>query len=224
MENRVDEFCLWLIQAVIIPITIGTLEGWSTGYFQKLNEYEDECEKMFEHLRQEEIAQEEEEDIDKKTKYLLINKIWNFFTPKNVTYIVFATQFLHLIYAVYVGKQFPVQPLSDFENSNIIWETVCLCARDATIAMNSHILILRLSCRVIYDVGLNIISNFKNTNNDNNDNDGPKNDTNENVMNDTSDSNLQTTLIFSDIHNNNLSQNDTSDKKIENWVEILDID
>lgn len=180
MENRVDEFCLWIIQAIIIPITVGTIEGWSTGYFEELDKYEEECRQIFGDFSNSEESEESEDshatplikqntnentNTDFKTKFL------NLFTGKNTMYFILATQAIHLIYAVYVGKQFPVQPLSDFENSNIVWETVCLCARDATIAMNSHILILRLSCRVIYDVGTSMYTNFKSTeNNENNEN------------------------------------------------------
>lgn len=235
MENRVDEFCLWIIQAFVIPLCVESVGAWSTGYFDELAEYDDECRKQFgrpSQTEERELMKQLSEEIEAEKKNQTF--FWKLFNGKNIMYVVFATQIIHLIYSVYVGKQFPVQPLSDFENSNIIWETICLCARDATIQMNHHILVLRLGCRVLYDVSNSLFSFYLNTSNSTS-TDDKKNDDNNNPN--TTIDNTEDSLENISEYNLNVSdidlsshyiwiKNEKNDRNTDNetWIEILNID
>lgn len=219
MENRVEEFCLWIIQAIIIPGFVGGMEGWLTGSFEELDQYEDECREMFGRPSREEETAIKLKAAEEAAKNEHI--IWKYINGKNAMYVLIFTQVVHLIYAVYIGKQFPVQPLSDFENTNVVWETICLCARDATIQMNAHIIALQIGCRVIYQKSFEfyktyIKSTTKDDTTDTTDTNGNGN-SNGSDGTTTTDSNDSENLFF-------FKKNNDTEKNNDFWSDITDID
>jgi hypothetical protein len=145
MDKAVNEFCGWIITTIIAPISIDLLEGWFSGVFDNLDIYEDEYRQKYGRPSiEEEQALLKLEEEKKNT-----NLIWKYINLKNGFWLIVITQVIHLGYSIYIGKQFPVEPMSNFENSHIVWQTICLSIRDATIQLNRDILLLRACCQIV---------------------------------------------------------------------------